>query len=546
MKRILNFLAVACLTMCGAASVSAQALLNEVSVNPAGTDNPCEYIELKGTANAALTNLYFVSVEGDSGSAAGTADMVVNLTGQTLGGNGLLVIISPTPCGNRTYPAQTRQITDTQLDSAGGGLENGTNGFLLIRSATPIVETTDYDADNNGTLELLPADAVIVDGIGWTDGGTGDIVYGTNLALTGGTPGAATRFNGNDTANSAAAWYYGVLTGTPDATTYGTTVSTNFPTGGALTPGAVNIGGSTSTPRNAPVDYNGDGKTDWSVLRNSAGKAVWFTLLNGTNTVRSYQWGLSSDAVVPEDYDGDGKDDIAVWRSAPAGQAAFYILNTETNTVRIEQLGQEGDLPTVVRDYDGDGKTDPAIYRAPQGGVGTSYFYYRGSLNNPNGNITYIQWGRDGDSPVIGDFNGDGLADPTVIRDVNGQAVYIIRKPDGTAEYVQWGLSTDASVPGDYDGDGKTDLAAVRSVNGNRVWFIQKRAGGVETYQWGLATDSITPGDYDGDGKYDVAVWRGSIGTFFARRSSDNTATAVQWGSPNDYPAACSYVFNNF
>ncbi|TDR23494.1 hypothetical protein [Marinicella litoralis] len=219
--------------------------INEIVANPNGVDENCEYIELTGAAGLALTDHYFVSVEGDSTSNEGTADMVVDLNAQVLGSNGLLVITAEDTqgaCGSRTWgvPATTL-VRDAAMD--GGRLENGSNSFLLIHSPTPMVEATDYDANDDGVLEL-PANASIVDGLGWSDGGTGDLIYGmVNLALTaGGTPDMATRFPGNTAPNDSAAWYHGDMDGSANSVLYDLTqVSSNFPEGGMLTPGVENM-----------------------------------------------------------------------------------------------------------------------------------------------------------------------------------------------------------------------------------------------------------------------------------------------------------------
>ena len=138
-------------------SGSAQTLLNEVSVNPGGTDNPCEYVELKGTPGALVENIHFVSLEGDTNKGLATAVITFGVPGPAIGSNGLLVVISSTQCGTRTYPAGTTVSSTSLFDTAGGGLQNGSNSFLLISSVTPITPNTDYDTDDNGTwMPCLP------------------------------------------------------------------------------------------------------------------------------------------------------------------------------------------------------------------------------------------------------------------------------------------------------------------------------------------------------------------------------------------------------
>jgi hypothetical protein len=519
---------------------SSQILLNELDVNPGGTDNPCEYVELKGTPGAAVENLNFVSIEGDSGSTPGVATAVVTFAspGPVLGSNGLLVVTGTQACGTRTYPAGTTVVPVSLLDASGGALQNGTNSFLWISSTTPITAGTDYDTDNNGTLESLPMGATIVDGVAWTDGGAGDITYGSVvLSATGGTVGAATRFPGNTTANSAAAWYAGAMTGTNDATTYSATIrSSNFPPDGALTPGAPNVG-TAVTPQPAPLDFNGDGKTDFVVTRDTAGLRTWYILYNGGTTFDAPRWGLDTDENTPADYDGDGKTDIAIWRGGPPTQSNFYILQSSNNTVRIENFGQGGDVPKVVGDYDGDGKADVAVYRDGGAPGVQSYFFFRGSLNNPGGNITYVPWGISGDVPTSGDFDGDGKGDFAIRRSDGGNGVFYILRSTGGFDVTYFGLTTDAIIPGDFDGDGKTDLTAARPVGtiGNFFW----RNSSTGTISGPIVganpmTDSLVCGDYDGDGKMDIAVWRSTDGTFYVRSTASGTWSYAPWGTAGD------------
>ena len=163
-----------------------------------------------------------------------------------------------------------------------------------------------------------------------------------------------------------------------------------------------------AAPRPAQFDFDGDFRSDISVFR----PPTAHYLLRSTDGLWVPQWGISTDVIVPADYDGDLKTDVAVRRPSDGN---FYILNSFDNAVRVENFGLDGDVPTGG-DWDGDGKADLAVYRPGA----QSVFYYRGSLGNPNGNVTFIPWGITGDKVVVGDYDGDGLTDAAIFRPSNG------------------------------------------------------------------------------------------------------------------------------
>jgi subtilisin-like proprotein convertase family protein len=315
---------------------------------------------------------------------------------------------------------------------------------------------------------------------------------------------------------------------------------------GAVTAANLTINMATA-PSQHVVDYDGDGRTDSSVVRNTgggpSGQVTWFNLpaSGGPHTVTP--WGSATDFFVPEDYDGDNKTDIAIWRPGAPFNAFFYILQSSTSTLRGETFGQTGDDPTVVGDYNGDGSADLAVYRSGASSGDPSNWYWRQTANGP---VFGRQWGQNGDFPAPGDYDGDAKNDFAVQRNAGGgqAGFHIFNTLASNYTFTIFGTPTDVVVPGDYDGDGKTDIATIRGISGQINWFYLPSAGGPYVVTpWGAsATDFPTQGDYDGDGKTDHAIWRPSAdpldNNFWIRNSNGGTVTKIEWGQNGDYPVA--------
>lgn len=309
-----------------------------------------------------------------------------------------------------------------------------------------------------------------------------------------------------------------------------------------------------------PVDFDGDGRQDYSILRfpgaADPSPIVYWNLNSTTGVQVSTQWGdANRDYPAPGDYDGDGRDDLAVFRRGPmaGAQSAFWILRSSDGTVQYFAWGIYNDI-SVSRDYDGDGITDIAVFRRGAVAGAVALWYIRRSSDGGTNAFAFGTTGAgisDLDVPVPGDYDGDGKFDAAVYR--TGALVpanhFIVRQSSDLAiTYKAFGnYNSDYIVPGDYDGDGRFDYAVARVgvvAADPMVWWIFQSSNGLTRAQtFGITSDLPVQGDYDGDARADIAVYRrgataGSASTFWVFRSFTNSGLAVPWGVREDFPTA--------
>lgn len=150
-------LAVATFTALAAAQ-SPVVWISEVFVNPPGTDQGQELIELTGVPGLSLSGYFLVSIDGD-GTSSGVVDQALDLSALTLGANGVLVwrdaatVLAPAPSALSTV-----HVADFTPD-----IENGSNTFLLCTGPIPSVGA-DYDTNNDGLLDG-PLPFTVIDAI---------------------------------------------------------------------------------------------------------------------------------------------------------------------------------------------------------------------------------------------------------------------------------------------------------------------------------------------------------------------------------------------
>jgi len=267
-----------------------------------------------------------------------------------------------------------------------------------------------------------------------------------------------------------------------------------------------------NSPARSVNDYDGDGKADGAIYRDSDGK--WDTVLSGA---RYHAWltvvaGLADLTPVPGDYDADGITDLAVYNSL---NSWWTVLLSSTDQIISGPLGGP-DFVAAQCDFDGDAMTDPVVYREADG---TCY----GAASSEGYAIVAGFFGGIGYQPVFADYDGDGLADPAVYNRTtglwcvafSGSGYQLLTGTFGGVSYMP--------VSADYNGDGLVDPA----IYAPDTAYWQVLLSGPGGYTWcGDFAGSIdgvpVPADYDGDGKTDLAVYHQDTGIWELYLSSLN------------------------
>ncbi len=260
-------------------------------------------------------------------------------------------------------------------------------------------------------------------------------------------------------------------------------------------------------------------------------QGVWIIADANGVPVKKYHFGLHGATPITGDWNGNGVTKIGVFLDG------LWFLDLNGNGVWDEndlwaKLGQKGDHP-VTGDWDGDGKTDIGIFgptwigdtRAVAADPGLpdaqnppknryknippdpedATIGWRSMKRTSAGKMRsdlidhVFQFGTEGDRPVIGDWNGDGV-----------YAIGIFRKG-------VWFL--------DMDGDGRWSAADI-------------------VVEFGQEGDLPVVGDWTGNGISKLGVYRN--GTFYLDTNNDHAMDATdkvfELGSPGDQPFAGDFT----
>jgi Tol biopolymer transport system component len=227
-------------------------------------------------------------------------------------------------------------------------------------------------------------------------------------------------------------------------------------------------------------------------------------LLRNSNTSGppnvTINFGQSGDQPLAGDWNGDGLDDVGVFRNGQFRLRQPVIFNGQpTNVVStiVVNFGAPGDL-AVVGDWNGDGIDTPGVFRPS---TGQFLFTNSDNVNNSTPHAFAISFrGDEGDKPVAGDWDGNGLDTFGVYRE-SAACAFLLTNNNFSINIIATGFCAAppvSPVMGDWNGNG-VDTNGVYS-GSQAVFNLSNNLTGPPEFQvrFGQAGDLPVAGDWNG------------------------------------------------
>lgn len=208
-------------------------------------------------------------------------------------------------------------------------------------------------------------------------------------------------------------------------------------------------------------------------------------------------FGQSGDQPITGDWNGSGIDQPGVFR--PSTGQFFLFLGRK---VIVVNFGQAGDIG-VVGDWDGNGIDTPGVFSPPNGLWQLTNGINGANVTNsfPTSNFAFT-FGQNGDTPIVGDWDGNGIDGVGLFRGGNS-TFFLSNGFQGTVDIKPFIFGSLGSKPlaGDWNGDGIATIGVFNPATGvmslNNVNGPGNGIGDI-VFNFGGNGDIPLAGDWDG------------------------------------------------
>ncbi|MBF0532468.1 MAG: VCBS repeat-containing protein, partial [Candidatus Omnitrophica bacterium] len=176
-------------------------------------------------------------------------------------------------------------------------------------------------------------------------------------------------------------------------------------------------------------DFNGDRKTDIAPVLLSGGHKIAKIALTKNNSfvpTADMDFGVIADTVIPltGDFNGDGLTDFAAFDSATGGWKIYVNPGDLSKVFTLTQAitGFGANQTPVVADFNGDGITDIGYFEKSTGKIYYKTFQANGFSDSQQFPVNFLLTGEDVQVQAA-DFNGDGLMDFYVYNSIGQQQI---------------------------------------------------------------------------------------------------------------------------
>ena len=315
------------------------------------------------------------------------------------------------------------------------------------------------------------------------------------------------------------------------------------------------------------ADFNGDGKIDF-VGTNEGGQFMVY--LASGSTFAAPTTLLTSDGneqwciYTTGDLNGDGRPEIVATNCGP-NTITVYVNNGDGSFQPGFYYNNGGDANTFplgvsIADLNGNGKNDIAVSDANGGAISIFFGNGDGTVRVPKG--AFAVGGDPWTSPIIADFNGDGLAD-IIEADDNYSLAYLQGYGDGTFRAARSYDAPDSFTQddysygiasGDFNGDGFADVVIGQDANNDATGVVVYLSNADGTFQPGVSygTSStlayVTVADFNGDKKLDIAAtdYRNGVVQIFLGNGDGTFTPGASYATDSNGPVPVNLVTGDF